>query len=566
MPGRGSPPLQPQPAASKRSRTHQFFAREFEHRSGRIVALCRFALATVFFIALWVAPHQPVRSSAGGYVMLFEYMVLASAGLVIAWRNWWWDQRLAWPMHALDVVVFLSAVYFTETANDDFTSPFLAFFAFLMLSATIRWDWRVTALTGIVVAGLYLLVGLAMTSVNIDIDIFRFGRRISYMVVLALVLVWFGLQRREQSVERFVEPPGSADDRLPPLLEALRYAMAQTDAEKGAIAWADEEEPHVEVRALGLDCATGRLSPEALSVDAPFADAAQLFDRANGRLLRIGGWRSHTSKEKVVDPFADHCGVTEGLALPFASVTGRGEILLAGIIGVCADHVQMGALIAREVGSGFDRQSTLALVRESALTRMRDALARDLHDTIAQSLAGVSLRLEGLRHWIRDGGDPETEIQAIKSALRGEQSQVRGMIDRLRGGEHALPDGTAARTLGPLLRDLSDYWGIQVDIDDDAKRIVIPGSLAHELRQVLREAVANAVRHGEASRVAIALAEENGMLRLTVADNGSGFSADDLITQPRSISERIAALGGSLDIESGGAGAELRFTLPTGER
>ena len=45
-------------------REHHFFAREFEHRSGRIIALCRFALATVFFIALWLAPDQPVRDDA----------------------------------------------------------------------------------------------------------------------------------------------------------------------------------------------------------------------------------------------------------------------------------------------------------------------------------------------------------------------------------------------------------------------------------------------------------------------------------------------------------------------
>jgi signal transduction histidine kinase len=549
-----------------RKREHHFFAREFEHRSGRIIALCRFVLATVFFLALWFAPDQPVRSSTTGYVMLFGYMLLASLLLVIAWRNWWWDQRLAWPMHVLDVVLFLAAVYFTETNNDGFTSPFLAFFAYLMLSATIRWDWRVTALTSITVAGLYLLVGLGMRSMHIDLDILRFGRRVSYMVVLALVLVWFGLQRREQSVERFVEPPGSADDRLPPLLDALRYAMAQTDAERGAIAWADEEEPHVEVRTVELDCAAGRLSPEVLSPDAPFTKVAQLFDSAKGRVLRIGGRRSQTLKEPVTDPFASHCGIAEGLALPFTAVTGRGEILLAGIPGVCADHVEMGALIAREVGAGFDRQSTLALVREGALTRMRDAVARDLHDTIAQSLAGVSLRLEGLRHWIKNGGDADSEIQTIKSALRAEQSQVRGMIDRLRHGDSLLPDGTAKQTLGPLLRDLADYWGISIQIEDNAKRIVIPGWLAHELRQVLREAVANAVRHGGASRVAIALAEEDAMLRLTVADDGTGFPADDPVLHPRSISERIAGLGGSLDVESGEAGTALRFAVPLGDR
>ena len=193
------------------SREQSFLAREFEHRSPRIIGLCRFVLATVFFVALWVDPLQPVRASLLGYLALFTYMVLASALLIIAWRSWWWDHRLAWPVHVLDVFAFLGAVYFTETTNDDFTSPFLAFFAFLMLSATIRWNWRTTALTALVVTALYLLVGLAMSSLGIDLDMFRFGRRVTYMAVLSLVLIWFGLQRREQSVERFVEPPGSAD-------------------------------------------------------------------------------------------------------------------------------------------------------------------------------------------------------------------------------------------------------------------------------------------------------------------------------------------------------------------
>jgi signal transduction histidine kinase len=556
---------QPPPTASTGSREPHFFAREFEHRSGRIVALCRFALAMVFFLALWVAPDQPVRSSTTGYAILFGYILLALLLLAIAWRNWWWDRRLAWPMHVLDVVLFLAAVYFTETDNDGFTSPFLAFFAFLLLSATIRWDWRATGATSLGVAGLYLLTGLAMQSFGIDLDMPRFARRLTYMVVLSLVLVWFGLQRRAQSVERFVEPPGSADDRLPPLIDALRYAMAQTNAQRGAIAWADNEEPHVEVRALGLGCATGRNSPPALSPEEPFAPAAQLFDSARGRALRMRDGRVVASRGAVADPFAAHCGLAEGLALPFSAVTGRGEILLGGISGLCADFIEIGDLIAREVGAGFDRQSTLALVRESAISRIRDGVARDLHDTIAQSLAGVSLRLEGLRRWIRDGGDPDAEIQSIKSALRAEQGQVRGMIARLRDGESVLPDRAALPTLAPLLRDLSGYWGVTIEIDESGKGIVIPGRLAHELRQLLREAVANAVRHGGASRVAIALAEEDAMLRLTVADDGTGFPVKQVSVQPRSISERTAALRGSLEIETGGAGTVLRFALPMRE-
>jgi signal transduction histidine kinase len=548
------------------AREQSAVVRAFEHRSGRIIALCRLAMAAVFFAALWIDPKQPVRSSTAGYFMLFDYLIISAALLLLAWRNWWWDQRLAWFVHGLDVVAFLAAVYFTETVNDDFTSPFLAFFIFLMLSATIRWDWRVTMLTGIVVTVLYLLVGLAMEGIGIDMDMYRFGRRVIYMMVLTLVLIWFGLQRREQSVARFVDPPGSAEDRLPPMLEALRYAMTQVGAAMGAIAWADDEEPHIEVRSIGLACGTGQLSPAALSPDRPFAERPQLFDIPGRRILCIGGWRCVTSAGEVQDTFAHHCGVSQGLALPFAAVTGRGEILLTDIDGVNADHVEMGVLIAREIGIGFDRQATLALVRESAVTRMRDALARDLHDTIAQSLAGASLRLEGLRHWIGDGNDPDNEIQAIKAALRVEQTQVRGLIDRLRRGESVLPDGTAAASIGPLLRDLSEYWGVVAVMEESAGGIVIPGWMAHELRQVLREAVANAVRHGGASRVAIALAEENGMLHLTVSDDGTGFAEGDAIVHPRSISERIAALGGTLVVESSAGGAVLRADLPLARR
>jgi len=559
-------PSQSSPVAVSRSQEQSFLARQFEHRSGRIIALCRFVLATVFFVALWVDPSQPVRSTAVGYTLLFGYMLAASVLLLLAWRNWWWDQRLAWPMHVADIALFLAAVYFTETVNDDFTSPFLAFFSYLMLSATIRWDWRVTMVTAVAVTVLYLLVGIGMDQLGLAIDMFRFGRRVAYMLVLALVLVWFGLQRREQSVARFVEPPGGSDDGLPPLLEALRYTIAQTDAERGAIAWADDEEPHIEIRAVGLDRGNGRLAPEDLNPDDPFADKVQLFDADRNRVLRMGKGYAVSFQEKVDDPLSRHCGVRTALALPFSSVTGRGEILLVGIPGVCADHVELGTLLAREVGAGFDRQSTLALVRETAVARMRDAVARDLHDSIAQSLAGAALRLEGLRSWIKAGGDPDDEIQTIKTALRAEQNQVRGMIERLRRGDTILPDGTASATLTPMLQDLSEYWGISAELEPGSKGIVIPGWLAHELRQVLREAVANAVRHGEASRVAIALAEENGMLRLTVADNGTGFPAEGHSAKPRSISERVAALGGSLDIASSRAGTELRFALPLENR
>jgi signal transduction histidine kinase len=554
----------PRPAAQLVTPADQsIVTRLFDNRSGRVIAVTRLMLAAAFLLALWIDPNQPARSSAAGYTILAGYLGMAAICCVIAWRSWWWDFRLAWPAHVVDVLAFLSAVFFTEGVDEDFTSPFLAFFAFLMLAATLRWGWRMTVATAVVSTLLYLFVGLAMESAAIELDTLRFGRRVVYMIVLSMILIWLGHQRRFQRVDRFVEPPGAGDERLPPLQDALRYAMTQTDAQRGAIAWADEEEPQIELRVIGLGCQAGRLALDTLPAETPFAARARLFDSRRNRILRSaadGGFA--TVSGEVDDALAAYCGITEGLALPFEAVTGRGVVLLSDIPGACADHVAVAREVAREIGAGFDRHSTLALVREGAVTRMRDAVARDLHDTIAQSLAGAAMRLEGLRNWIAGGGDPEVEIQSIRTALKGEQIQVRAMIERLRLGESVLPESGVQSTIGPLLRDLASYWGIEATLDAGSGAVIMPGWLAHELRQLVREAVANAVRHGQARHIWVSLGETEDALIVTIADNGAGFEDTAVVRRPRSISERVAQLGGSLDLNTGPDGTTLNLSLP----
>jgi signal transduction histidine kinase len=252
------------------------------------------------------------------------------------------------------------------------------------------------------------------------------------------------------------------------------------------------------------------------------------------------------------------------VALPLTGLTGRGELLLCDIEGVGGDHVQLGALIAREITAAFDRQATLALAGETALARMRDSLAHDLHDSVAQSLAGASLRLEGLRAWIRAGGDPDAEIDAMKTSLRDEQAHVRSLIARLRlgeQGESAVEAGAALRT---LLASLSVQWGVTARALPPEIPVPLPGRLVHELEQVLREAVANAVRHGNANRITATLASADGELRLRIKDDGAGFPEDEPDPRPWSISGRVEKLGGRLSVVTGRNGTMLDISIPEG--
>ena len=92
--------------------------------------------------------------------------------------------------------------------------------------------------------------------------------------------------------------------------------------------------------------------------------------------------------------------------------------------------------------------------------------------------------------------------------------------------------------------------------------------MEHDLHQLIREGVANAVRHGKAERVELLFGGQGRQIELQIVDNGSGFpdGAGETIEGPRSLSERVRALGGQLRVDSGAAGSRIWITLPMESR
>ena len=123
--------------------------------SGRVIALGRLMLATLFLVALLIDVSQPSQAPTETYQLLLVYQLFAVAVTVATWNNWWLDAKLAGPAHAVDIGLFTVLVFVTE----GYTSPFFVFFVFLLLSAAIRWGWKETTLTAILVAILYLVAG-----------------------------------------------------------------------------------------------------------------------------------------------------------------------------------------------------------------------------------------------------------------------------------------------------------------------------------------------------------------------------------------------------------------------
>jgi len=166
----------------------------------------------------------------------------------------------------------------------------------------------------------------------------------------------------------------------------------------------------------------------------------------------------------------------------------------------------------------------LARVRQAEMVSAeRHRIARDLHDSVAQSLVGIGMHLE----WCQRHTDPDApgydRLVASKELARAGLGWVRSAVDELSGLEQP---GTG---LGQALRDLAaDFRAarllrVSVRVSGDQRQL--PTAVEHSLFQISQEGLWNVVRHAEASRAWLSLAYGDGQVRLSVADDGSSDPA-----------------------------------------
>jgi NarL family two-component system sensor histidine kinase LiaS len=206
--------------------------------------------------------------------------------------------------------------------------------------------------------------------------------------------------------------------------------------------------------------------------------------------------------------------------------------------------------------------SAMAAERERATGDARAAerarIAREVHDAISQHLFALRMITAGMRR-----ADPDhQQVQAIERISEDALRDMQVLLIELR------PVGSDGAGLVVALRELCaayhDRLGVAVD-DAGLEDVAVPEPVAHALLRVTQEACANAVRHGDARRIAVSLASQDGHVELAVRDTGNGFdpSAPHTGSGLAHIRERVAELGGTVDISSApGRGAVLTVRVP----
>jgi signal transduction histidine kinase len=194
----------------------------------------------------------------------------------------------------------------------------------------------------------------------------------------------------------------------------------------------------------------------------------------------------------------------------------------------------------------------------TAANEERRRIERDLHDGAQQRLVSIGL---ALRHAQHELGSTSPERASL--TLDGALTEVAVAIDELRELAHGLPPSQLDAGLGPAFRELARRTPMPVEVKTPGERF--DRGLEAAAYFIACEGFTNAVKHADATRIVLSAGRENGKLVISVADDGVGGARPTPGSGLSGLSDRVAAYGGTLRIESSrGAGTTLTAELPCG--
>jgi signal transduction histidine kinase len=529
-------------------------------------------LATVFLIAIWLDPTQPSRFEQFSYALLATYVAASLAYLLVTWSNWWIEHKLIVFSHLTDIAFFAVMVFVT----DGYTSPFFTFFVFILLSATIKWGWRGTAFTGVVVTFLFFLAGWASIQFTAaHLEIMRFLVRGTYLFVLTALFIWFGVNQRNMFMRQL---PGlhlqeETSVSALPVERVLDYAGQRVGSSDLTLVWWDEEEPWLNIGTRrgsafrqekhGPDRYGALLNPE-------FSGCAFLFDNERGRVLvmRDGLLQRSSVDAPLSRSLSEAYDIRQGLVMPIKTESIEGVIIASTMSGACVDDLLIAERIGEEVSAAFHRASLISGSEEASAVRTRLSFARDLHDSVAQLLAATSFRVAGINKTLEQGQDIRPEMRRLQQELVHEQKDLRLLIKQLREGAARPASAGLCDSVLELLERVSRQWGARCELIRCPGDLQVMPQLEHDVLQLIREGIANAVRHGKAKTVSISLDVGETGLSLIIADDGLGFStplegSNDPSRKPWSLNERVRELKGSLALYSKPGSTRVTISLPS---
>jgi signal transduction histidine kinase len=282
-----------------------------------------------------------------------------------------------------------------------------------------------------------------------------------------------------------------------------------------------------------------------------------------GRSARVDGTDWSTVAGSIGEA-ARHIGTVSTVACPIV-VEGRlwGAASISASSPLPADTEErlskFTELVATAIANA-DSRSELAASRRrivAASDEARRRIERDLHDGTQQRLASLVMAVRTVASRLpSECDDLRVELSRIAGGLTGAVEDLQ----ELTRGIH--PTILSQGGLGPALRALARRSAVPVELDI-ATDTRLPDAIEIVAYFVASEAMANAAKHAQASSIEVAVAMRNGRLALSIRDDGCGGADPTRGSGLVGLTDRVEALGGSIDVRSApGNGTQITVELP----
>jgi two-component system nitrate/nitrite sensor histidine kinase NarX len=211
-------------------------------------------------------------------------------------------------------------------------------------------------------------------------------------------------------------------------------------------------------------------------------------------------------------------------------------------------------------------------LEQDAALKERKKLARELHDSVAQTIAYVNLKASLVTDTLARGNLKRSlkELEQMRESLDSTYEEVRQAIDAL---GRPSPEGAVdfVSALSHQVKEFSRKSGIKSFLSVSGDEPGLSPQVADELLHIVGEAMVNARNHAEAATVHVGINSDGDQLEVTVKDDGRGFDLSDYNSRQKTqnhrgiaiMEERAQVLGGKLLITSTpGSGTEVKVTIP----
>lgn len=391
-----------------------------------------------------------------------------------------------------------------------------------------------------------------------------------------------------------VQAPVFAQDEIGRLAAAFNAMTRHMEAQYTEIRWFNEQILRDNAELVALSSITGRLSRLHHIETLPALAGRLMADRLDLTAARVLLWDPDTEEfDPLPEPgvrslatqaLAEQSVAVEGGAAAVPLIAGERPV---GVLFICCsperlqagrdhtflqsigNHLTVALENARLVSELTEKQQVLTHLFDRAVSAQeeeRRRISRELHDETSQSLTSLML---GLRS-VEESASPaelKQSLAQLRERLLRTLDSVHEMARRLR--PLALDDLGLSAALSRHVQELVEQTGMDIDIDlaGLGEERLAP-DVETAVYRIVQEAVANALRHAQASQISVVVERQRSLVIAIVEDNGTGFDTAPALKRANRLGlsgmrERASLVGGTLTVESAlGTGTTICLRVP----